>query len=52
MWDRRTPLMVDPPVKKGFIWDDVEALFGRRGLSESIRNISAKIGRFSTAAMA
>jgi hypothetical protein len=34
--------MVDPPVKKSFIRNDVEALFGGRGLSKCVRNIRAK----------
>jgi hypothetical protein len=34
--------MINPPIQKGFIGDDVEALFGERGFSESVRDISAK----------
>ncbi len=32
MWNGRTLLMINPPIQKGFIGDDVEALFWGGGL--------------------
>ncbi len=34
--------MVDPPIDESFVGNDVETLFGRRGLGECIGNIGTK----------
>ncbi len=34
--------MVDPPINQSFVGNDVETLFGRRGLGECIGNIGTK----------
>jgi hypothetical protein len=42
MRQRKIFLMIDPPVQKSIIRNDVEALFGRRSLSKSVRHVCAK----------
>ena len=42
MWDRRSLLMVDPPIDESFVGNDVKTLFGRRGLGKCIGNIGTK----------